>query len=232
MKKIKPVIVSLLLVMAAGFLAPAFSNDEVRNKRLGHGIVAKIDYFPTNELATNLRYQAGDLSASLAISPLWGAKLELTSMVGRYVEIATGAGYYRQTVDLTLRVSGEEAYGNGLLRIIPLTFTVRGLPLGRVPERLIIPYVGVGVGGYIGLGEVEGTTTISEDKFSAEGYSGEFGWHLIAGAELALSRRFGLVVEIKRIFSIANTVTGLEVEEAKALSLEGTVASFGIAYHF
>ncbi|HEV8316732.1 MAG TPA: hypothetical protein VGQ10_04955 [Vicinamibacterales bacterium] len=67
--------------------------------------------------------------------------------IGDYFEAGAGLGFYRRTVPSVytnfVNTDGTEIDQELRLRIIPLTATIRVLPLGRSPVQ---PYLGVGVG--------------------------------------------------------------------------------------
>jgi hypothetical protein len=67
--------------------------------------------------------------------------------VGRHVEVAAGAGYYRRTVDSVYRnlvdISGREIEQDLRLRVIPISAVVRLLPFSDASG--VQPYVGGGI---------------------------------------------------------------------------------------
>ena len=68
--------------------------------------------------------------------------------LGEYVEAGLGVGYYKKTVpsiyaDLE-NANGSEIEQDLKLRIVPMTATVRFLPIGRTTP--VQPYIGAGVG--------------------------------------------------------------------------------------
>jgi Outer membrane protein beta-barrel domain len=66
-----------------------------------------------------------------------------------YLEAGVGLGYYQRTVpsiyDQKVRDDGREIAQDLKLRIVPLTGTIRFLPVGR---NGIAPYVGAGIGAF------------------------------------------------------------------------------------
>jgi hypothetical protein len=68
---------------------------------------------------------------------------------GDYVEAGVGVGYYRRTVPSVYRgfvnANGSEIEQDLKLRIVPITGTVRFLPIGH---RSVEPYVGAGIGAF------------------------------------------------------------------------------------
>jgi hypothetical protein len=69
--------------------------------------------------------------------------------LGDFVETGIGAGYYRRTVPTVYRGfvndNGSEIEQDLKLRIVPMTATVRFLPIGR---GSVEPYVGAGIGAF------------------------------------------------------------------------------------
>ncbi len=69
--------------------------------------------------------------------------------VSDYVEAGVGAGYYKRSVPSVYRgfvnANNSEIEQTLRLRIIPVTATVRFLPIGR---RAVEPYVGAGIGAF------------------------------------------------------------------------------------
>jgi opacity protein-like surface antigen len=70
--------------------------------------------------------------------------------VSEYLETGVGVGYYKRTVPSVYRflenANGSEIAQDLKLRIVPITATVRFLPLGR--SSSVQPYIGGGVGFY------------------------------------------------------------------------------------
>ena len=85
------------------------------------------------------------------ISDFKGASLsgEWLFALGDFVEAGVGAGFYQRTVPTVYREfthdSGNEIEQDLKLRIVPVTATVRFLPIGR---GSVEPYVGVGIGAF------------------------------------------------------------------------------------
>lgn len=96
--------------------------------------------------------------------------------VGDYLEVGAGVGFYQRTVpsvyEQKIRDDGSELAQDLKLRVIPLSATVRFLPLGRGGVE---PYVGAGVGAfswrYSEAGEFidERTDITFRDRFVAKG---------------------------------------------------------------
>ena len=73
---------------------------------------------------------------------------EYTFAITDYLEVGAGIGFYQKDVD-TLYRDFEDSDGTQIeqelkLRIVPMTATIRFLPLGR--EAAVEPYIGAGIG--------------------------------------------------------------------------------------
>jgi opacity protein-like surface antigen len=97
--------------------------------------------------------------------------------VGDYLEAGFGAGFYQRTVasvyEQKVRNDGSEIAQDLKLRIVPLTATVRFLPIGRGG---VVPYVGAGIGAfnwrYSEVGEFIFQNDVTDnDRFVADGWA-------------------------------------------------------------
>jgi opacity protein-like surface antigen len=95
--------------------------------------------------------------------------------LGDYLEAGVGVNFYQRTVPSIYRelvnVNGAEIAQDLKLRVVPLTASVRFLPIGR---RGVTPYVGAGIGvfnwRYSETGEfVDDNGDIFRDTFKADG---------------------------------------------------------------
>jgi opacity protein-like surface antigen len=95
--------------------------------------------------------------------------------LGDYLEAGFGAGFYQRTVASVyaqkIRDDGSEIAQDLKLRIVPLTATVRFLPIGR---KGVTPYVGGGIGAfnwhYSEVGEFIFQNDVTDtDRFVADG---------------------------------------------------------------
>jgi hypothetical protein len=99
--------------------------------------------------------------------------VEWFAPIGDYLEAGAGIGFTRRTVptiyDEFVRPDGTEIEQELKLRIVPITATVRVLPLGR--SGVIQPYVGGGIGiyswRYSETGDFIDFTTPRRDIFNA-----------------------------------------------------------------
>ena len=120
---------------------------------------------------------AGDLSLLFDVKDFNGGSIggEWLVGVGDYLEAGIGAGFYQRTVpsiyDRKVRDDGAELEQDLKLRVVPMTATVRFLPIGRGGVE---PYIGAGVGAfawrYSEVGEFVGSNDITfRDRFTANG---------------------------------------------------------------
>jgi len=69
--------------------------------------------------------------------------------IGQYLEAGVGAGFYQRTVPSVYRSvvndNGSEIEQDLKLRVVPMTATIRFLPIGR---GSVEPYVGAGIGAF------------------------------------------------------------------------------------
>ena len=95
--------------------------------------------------------------------------------VSEYLEAGIGAGFYQRTVpsiyEQKVRNDGSELEQDLKLRVVPLTATIRFLPVGRGGVE---PYIGVGVGAfrwkYSEVGEFIFQNDVTDtDRFIASG---------------------------------------------------------------
>ena len=106
--------------------------------------------------------------------------------LGDFVEAGVGAGFYQRTVPSVYKEfthdSGNEIEQDLKLRVVPVTATVRFLPIGR---GSVEPYVGVGIGAfnwrYSEVGEFVDTSdsSIFPARYIAKGTA--FGPVILAG---------------------------------------------------
>jgi opacity protein-like surface antigen len=97
--------------------------------------------------------------------------------IGEFLEAGFGASFYQKTVHSLyaqkVRDDGSEIEQDLKLRIVPLTATVRFLPIGR---RGVTPYVGGGIGAfnwhYSEVGEFIFQNDVTDnDRFVADGWA-------------------------------------------------------------
>jgi hypothetical protein len=141
-------IVSILLLTCAGVAAlpePAAAQRQTLNFTLGYFTVRGEDARLSGDtLVENHDFLAFDFQDFNGASV--GA--EWLIPIGDYFEAGAGLGFYRRTVPSVyadfVDDDGTEIDQDLRLRIVPLTATVRVLPLGQ--SSGVQPYLGVGVG--------------------------------------------------------------------------------------
>lgn len=173
---------SAAAVILIGSVAPAqaqITRVESRNAigfNLGYFSVRGLDSRTEGDvLFANLTQ--GEYSLAFDVKDFNGATLggEWVFGLSDYLEAGVGAGFYQRTVpsvyEQKVRDDGAELEQDLKLRIIPLTATVRFLPLGRGGVE---PYVGAGIGAfnwrYSEVGEFIGDFDVTfNDRFIASG---------------------------------------------------------------
>jgi len=126
---------------------------------------------------------------------------EWVAGVGRYLEAGFGAGFYQNTVHSVyaqkIRDDGSEIAQDLKLRIVPLTATVRFLPIGRDG---VTPYVGAGIGAfnwhYSEVGEFIFQNDVTDnDRFVGNGWA--FGPVVVGGIRVPVSDAWTVGGEIR-----------------------------------
>jgi len=121
--------------------------------------------------------------------------------LGDYLEAGFGAGFYQRTVASVyaqkIRDDGSEIAQDLKLRIVPLTATVRFLPIGR---KGVTPYVGGGIGAfnwhYSEVGEFIFQNDVTDtDRFVADGTA--VGPVVLGGVRFPVSDVFTVGGEIR-----------------------------------
>jgi outer membrane protein W len=145
------------LIAAAAILAPAVAQAQIRRvnpSESKQAIGFTIGYFVPKPVDSRV---AGDTlvtdldSLSFNIKDFNGATFggEWLVGVGQFLEAGVGAGFYQRTVPSVYtgftNTDGSEIAQDLKLRVIPMTATIRFLPIGR---GAIQPYVGAGVGAF------------------------------------------------------------------------------------
>jgi hypothetical protein len=166
--------IALLLACGVVALSPApLAAQQTLNFTLGgfvpRGFDARVEGDTLVENRNSLLFDIEDFNGA-AVGAEW------LLPVGEYFEVGAGLGFYRRTVpsiyeDL-VDEDGTEIDQDLRLRIIPLTATIRVLPLGQ--SNGVQPYFGAGVGvfnwRYSESGEfVDDDGFIFRDSFVGEG---------------------------------------------------------------
>jgi opacity protein-like surface antigen len=121
----------------------------------------------------------GQYSLAFDIKDFNGATFggEWVTAIGDYLEAGFGAGFYQNTVHSVyaqkIRDDGSEIAQDLKLRVVPLTATVRFLPIGRGG---VVPYVGAGIGAfnwhYSEVGEFIFQNDVTDnDRFLGDGWA-------------------------------------------------------------
>jgi outer membrane protein W len=145
------------LTAAAAILAPAVAQAQIRRvspSESKQAIGFTIGYFVPKGEDSRV---AGDTiltdldSLAFNITDFRGATFsgEWLVGIGQFLEAGVGAGFYQRTVPSVYRnvtnVDNTEIMQDLKLRVIPMTATVRFLPLGR---GAVQPYIGAGIGAF------------------------------------------------------------------------------------
>jgi len=145
------------LVVAAAILAPSAAQAQIRQvstsdhtQAIGFTLGG---FFPkgldSRDAEDVLLKDKADLVFN--IGDFKGASLsgEWLFALGDFIEAGVGAGFYQRTVPSVYKEfthdSGNEIEQDLKLRVVPVTATVRFLPIGR---GSVEPYVGVGIGAF------------------------------------------------------------------------------------
>lgn len=201
------IVASLIFTSILGIASPA-QAEQTFSFNLGYfalkGEDARVEGDVLNENLNFLDFALKDFN-NAAFGGDWHVVL------GNYLEAGVGIGYYRRTVPSIysgfVNRDGSEIEQNLKLRIIPLTATVRFLPLGHTAR--VQPYVGGGVGVYSWRYSETGEfvdfrdNSIFRDRFIADGNDvgpvflggvrAPVGPHWMLGAELRYQRAEGRV---------------------------------------
>lgn len=158
--------------------------------------------------------------------------------VGEYLEAGVGVGYQRRTVPSVYRDfvsdSGFEISQDMRLRIVPVTATVRFLPLGRTAG--VQPYVGGGVSilnwRYSEFGEFVDFTddTIFPARYVADGRTA--GPVILAGVRAPVADMWLVGGELRYQRAEGDTKASQTGLLADKIDLGGWSANFGIHFRF
>jgi hypothetical protein len=137
-------ILVLTCACVAALPAPAAAQRQTLNFTLGYFTARGEDArLAGDTLVENHNFLAFDFDDFNGVSV--GA--EWLIPIGEYFEVGPGLSFYRRTAESVyadvVHDDGREIEQDLRLRIVPLTATIRVLPLGRNPVQ---PYFGVGLG--------------------------------------------------------------------------------------
>jgi len=176
---------SALAVLALAGAAPAQAQvtrvESGRNAigfNFGYFAVRGIDSRPDDDVLVQDLNQ-GAYSLAFDVDDFNGVTFggEWVAGIGRYFEAGFGVGFYQNTVHSVyaqkVRDDGAEIEQDLKLRIVPLSATVRFLPIGRGG---ITPYVGGGIGAfnwhYSEVGEFIFQNDVTDnDRFVGDGWA-------------------------------------------------------------
>ena len=172
---------AILLVLAGAIPAQA-QISRVESGRNAFGF--NVGYFALRGLDSRIDddvlladLSQGAYSLLFDVKDFNGATVGAEWLIGvsEYLEAGVGAGFYQRTVpsiyEQKVRNDGAELEQDLKLRVIPLTATIRFLPVGRGGVE---PYIGVGVGAfrwkYSEVGEFIFQNDVTDtDRFIASG---------------------------------------------------------------
>jgi len=234
----------VLFILFAIAIAAFPREHQIRRYRrpprfgMKNAITVKLGYFMPAGESDLWEYNSELLTVSPSDFNDFSLEVEFSSMAGRFAEFALGFGYYQATHYSSYR-DYVDSEGNPIeqqlsLRIIPITFTFKGLPLGRKRGMSVIPYLGAGFGIYFWRYEEVGDyidftdMTIWPTAFESPG--SDLGFHLVAGAEIPVTNQVGVIIEIKKTYlkgKLSSDFVGFE-----RFDLGGLALNFGASYRF
>ncbi len=236
-----------VLMAAALVLAPSVAQAQIVRVNRGESRQAigfNIGYFAVKgedsrvdgdvvvENLAGFAFEAKDFNG-----PTFGAEYLIGA--GDFLEAGVGVNYYKRTVPSVYRdyqnTNGSEIAQDFKLRTIPISATVRFLPIGR--GRAVEPYVGAGVGffnwRYTETGEfvdfAEGGT-IFRGSFEAKGNA--VGPLILAGLRAPLGDAFSVGAEL-RYQKAEGNIDRVETSiPADKIDLGGWNTSFTMHFRF
>ncbi len=181
-------LVALVAVMlfGAAFAAPAHAQSQALSLNIGYFSVRSLDARSSTDIAVNELLLAGDIDAldypfvgcvsergpsrcvkSAFNNVTFGG--EWLIGLGDFVEAGVGASYYSSgnipsvSRNFVNDKDNTEIAQNLKLRIVPITATVRFLPIGR--RSVVEPYIGAGVGVFLWRYSEVGQFVASDETF-------------------------------------------------------------------
>ena len=157
--------------------------------------------------------------------------------LGEYLEGGVGIGFYQRSVPSIyaslVHEDGREIEQDLKLRVVPITATVRFLPIGR--RTAVQPYVGAGIGlfnwRYTETGEfVDFNSDIFVDSFEAKG--NEIGPVILGGIRFAVSESLLVGGELRYQDAKGDTGGIDEGFVGEKIHLGGWTTNFGIHFKF
>lgn len=239
------IILTAVLVLGGLAVAPAdaqvvrISRGDTRNLigfNLGYFMLRGEDSRGGDEREDVLLADLDDLL--FEISDFNGATIggEWIYGVADYLEVGAGIGFYQKTVPSVYRdfvdIDGSEIAQDLKLRIVPITATVRFLPLPR--GSAVEPYIGAGVGFYNWRYSETGEfvdfsdNSIFRDTFSADGTA--IGPVIVAGLRVPVGEVWSLGGEYR--WQRAEGGTDMVESGLLADKIDLGGQSIGVTFHF
>jgi hypothetical protein len=236
--------IALLILFASAFAvypmgqwASQYRREPSRFYRR-KAIIVKLGYFMPDGQSDLWEYNSELLTVSPQDFNGLSLEAEFSAMTGNYLEFALGFGYYDSVHYSEYRdyldSEGYPIEQQLSLRITPITFTFKGLPLGRKINSTIVPYVGGGFGVYLWrydeIGDYIDFTDFTIWPTAFESSGADLGFHLVAGAEIPIGSQLGAVVEVKKTYikgKLSGDFVGFE-----RFDLGGLMLNFGVSYRF
>lgn len=235
----------VLLVLLIPTIAVA---NQVRYRGyLDNSIGIKIGYFMPHGKSDLWDYNAELLTMSVEDFNSTSVGIEFNFSLNNYFDISFGADFYRRSVPTEYRDwIDEEGYPieqTISLRIVPLTFTAKFLPLGRwrVPgprarrtQNIVIPYVGGGLGLYFWQYQEVGDyidfsdLTIYTTLFSSKGT--DMGFHLLGGVEIPIGANWSVMAEVR--YNIIQGPLSADFVGFEDFDIGGITTSGGFLFRF
>jgi hypothetical protein len=168
---------AVLIVIAAGIASPA-SAQQTLNFSLGYFTVRGEDARVEGDILNRSRAD-GRFALDFDVADFNGLSVggEWLVPLGNYLEAGAGLSFSRRTVpsvyEQLVDTDGSEIEQDLRLRLIPIAFTIRVLPLGQ--STGVQPYFGAGLGvinwRYSESGDFVDTSNLSifRDQFAASG---------------------------------------------------------------
>ena len=169
----------------------------------------------------------------------FGTTFGYDHFIGKYLNVGGSVTYYQEDAGgrdrAFARPGGGPAERNFRLKLIPLEFNARALPVGRdVP---VIPYIGGGVGLYLWEYEEAGDFVIDRnagpriisDRASSDGRA--LGFNLHGGIQIPFSRSAALIVEVKHLY-VNDDLDDDLFDRFEPIDLSSIIYSAGISFSF
>ncbi len=214
LRKFSVALVAVVLFGAA-FAAPAYAQSQAVSFNIGYFSVRGLDGRPSTDIAAQELLLGGNIdrldypvqsngagcinNGGSAASCLKKGFNNVTFGgewligVGDFLEGSAGVGYYSRNVSSVsanfVNLDGSEITQALRLRVIPITATVRFLPLGR--QNVVEPYIGAGLGVFIWRYSETGQFVAGDQSVFAASYvaSGtNIGPLVVAGARVPLGK--------------------------------------------